>query len=361
MRRAFVVLGALLGATLLALVASGGPAGAAFPGENGRIAFSAEKLRLGTSGVFAVEPDGSGQARLGPENAHSPAWSADGERVAFAAYSGEGEGDYNEDVYVMDADGSDVRRVTTSARAYESSPSFFPDGETVAFVRYTERTNATDVFTKKIGEAGSARLTETPGSYEESVAVSPDGRRVAYTAYSRTADLFVMDADGSDLENLTKTRRVDEVGADWSPDGRKLAFSSYRFSGMGLAAGARDGGAFSPGALVPESLARATSGPAGGGTQGEPQEDLEVSVVNADGTGRRDLTAGPAFDALPAFSPDGGKIVFSRITFGDGRQQSELVVMGADGAGKRRITDTPRTFEYDADWQPLAPQPAELD
>jgi dipeptidyl aminopeptidase/acylaminoacyl peptidase len=130
---------------------------------------------------------------------------------------------------------------------------------------------------------------------------------------------------------------------------------------MGLAAEARDSGTFAPEALGPESLAREASEPKD--HTGEPQEDVEVSVMNADGTGRRDLTASPAYDAAPAFSPSGNKIVFSRMSFGESEMsgKSDLIVMRADGANKRQITDTPRAFEYGAGWQPLPPETAELD
>jgi len=76
-------------------------------------------------------------------------------------------------------------------------------------------------------------------------------------------------------------------------------------------------------------------------------------VINADGSGREDLTASRAYDVLPAFSPSGDEIVFSRVTFGGGSARAELFVMGSDGANKTQITDTLRGFEYEADWQPV--------
>lgn len=348
MRRLFLILAAAGMVTLAA-----GSADAAFPGKNGKIAFVKENFRQGSSGIFAVAPDGSGMEKLGSDYGYSPSWSADGQKLVFVGYSGENERDFNEDIYVMNADGSGLQRVT-STRAYESSPSFFPDGETIAFVRYTER-NGADVFTMKLDGTGLTRLTDDPGFYEESLAVSPDGQKIAFTRYNRTSDIFVMDADGTDPVNLTKTGRVDEFGADWSPDGQKIAFTSYRFSGMeGLAARAaeaQEGGTFTPEALTPESLAREASGSKE--SVAEFEEDAEISVINADGTGREDLTTGPEFKALPAFSPTGNKIVFSKMTFTMRSEESDLVVMRADGTNKRPLTDTARSFEYDADWQAL--------
>lgn len=84
-----------------------------------------------------------------------------------------------------------------------------------------------------------------------------------------------------------------------------------------------------------------------------PEESVEVSVINADGTGRKDLTAGRAYDVLPAFSPSGDEIVYSKVTFDGRSERSDLFVMDSDGANKRQLTDTPRAFEIEADWQPV--------
>jgi Tol biopolymer transport system component len=350
------VRGALAAALLLAvvmLVLAAGSADAAFPGQNGRIAFA--KGSFG-GGIFTINPDGSGQERIGPKYGHSPSWSADGQKVVFVGSSGEGEMDFNQDIYVMDADGSNVQPVTTSARAYEYSPSFFLDGETIAFVRESER-NGTDIFAKKIGDTTSTQLTDDPGFIEDSVAVSPEGQRIAYSRFSnsRGSDVFVMGADGSDPTNLTTTRRVEEFEVDWSPDGEKLAFTSYRFSWSEVGLAARAAEAQEGGGFTPEAMAREASGSKESTAEpgGEPEEDIEISVMNDDGSERRNLTASRAYDASPAFSPSGNKIVFSRATFNERSEKAELVVMRADGTNKRQITDSPRTFEYGADWQPV--------
>ena len=69
--------------------------------------------------------------------------------------------------------------------------------------------------------SGSTRLTDTP-AFEDSVAVSPDGLEIAFTKFGRSvgsSDVYVMDAAGTETENITHTRRIDEFGTDWSPDG----------------------------------------------------------------------------------------------------------------------------------------------
>jgi hypothetical protein len=110
------------------------------------------------------------------------------------------------------------------------------------------------------------------------------------------------------------------------------------------------GGAFTPEALVSESLAREASESK---STVAPEENVEVSVINADGSGKENLTASRAYDVLPAFSPSGDEIVFSKVTFDRRSEQSDLFLMDSEGANKTQLTDSPRAFECEADWQPL--------
>ena len=331
-----VLAAAVMLAMTLLVVAGSKPADAAFPGRNGKIAFSKENFRQGSSGIFTINPDGSGSTRIG--SGYSPSWSADGEKVVFEDVTGDGEEEFNQDIYVMNADGSGVDQITSS-RAYDFSPSFFPSGDKIAFIRDSPR-NGTDIFTINLDGTGLTKLTDDPGFYEESLAVSPDGTKIAYSRYNRSSEIFVMDADGSNVENLTRTGRVDEFGPDWSPDGQKIAFTSYRFDFV-RSGDAEEGRAFVPQAIESEAAASE-----------EPREDVEISVMNADGTDRKDLTNSSAFDASPAFSPNGNRIAFSRLTFSERSEEGDIFVMRADGSGVKQLTDT-RAFEWGSDWQPI--------
>jgi Tol biopolymer transport system component len=332
------VLAATVMLAVVVLVLVAGPAEAAFPGANGKIAFVKENFRQGTSGIFAMNPDGSETDRLG--SGYTPSYSADGQKVVFERFSGESEEDFDQDIWVMDADGSDTQQVTSSP-AYDHSPSFFPEGDKIAFIRDSRR-NGTDIFTINLDGTGLEKITDSAAIYEETLAVSPEGSKIAFSRYNRSSDIWVMNADGTDPQNLTRTGRVDEFGPDWSPDAQKIAFTSYRFNFFvegGTSAEGRE--AFAPEAL--ERDARASE---------EPEEDVEVSVMDADGGNRQDLTSGPAFDAYPAFSPNGTRIAFTRMIFDDRTEKSDLFVMRADGTRKRQLTDT-RAFEWGPDWQPI--------
>src|SRR5580765_8363799 len=108
---------------LAGLLSSAQPAGAAFPGHNGKIVFAQANLEDNESNVWVMNPDGSGKTQLTSSGQDvEPAWSADGAKIVFS--SGRGG---NFDVYVMNADGSGLKRLTTTPTA-ERYPTWSPDG-----------------------------------------------------------------------------------------------------------------------------------------------------------------------------------------------------------------------------------------
>jgi TolB protein len=343
--------GVLVAAVMLAMifvvvVAGAEPADAAFPGKNGKIAYSKFNVRQDFPAILTINPDGSEPARLGP--GYAPSWSADGAKVVFEKFSGDGEEEFNSDIYVMNADGSGVEQVTSGA-AYDHSPAFFPSGDKIAFIRDSRR-HGTDIFTINLDGTGRTNLTDSPTFFEESLAVSPEispGEvKIAYSRYSWSSDIFVMNSDGTDTQRLTRTGRVDEFEPEWSPDGKKIAFTSYRFNFVEMG-DAEEGKAFEPATIESEAAASEEAV--------EEEEEVEVSVMNADGTDRKDLTRSPAYDTSPAFSPNGTRIAFTRGTFSRRSEESDIFVMQADGTRVRQVTDTSRAFEWGPDWQPLVP------
>ena len=314
----------MLALIFLVLVAQVDPAEAAFPGNNGKIAYVKENFRLGTSGIFTMNPDGTGKTKLG--SGYSPSWSANGQKVVFGRFTGGSEEDFAQAIFVMDADGTDERQIT-SGETYDFDPSFSPDGETIVFARQTydevADTGTVDVFAVDVDSGQVTNLTNTLGTDEVSPVYSPDGSKIAFTRYGATnAEILVMNsADGSDKQNLTQTRGADEYGPDWSPDGSRIVFTTYSYS-----------------------------------FGGEQEGDAEIAVMNsADGTQRQNLTNSAADEDSPAFSPDGQKIVFSRFSFSrTGGDRSDIFVISADGTTRaKKLTDTTRAFEWGPNWQPL--------
>ena len=138
-------------------------------------------------------------------------------------------------------------------------------------------------------------------------------------------EIYVMNADGSGQTRLTNNTEND-WGPSWSPDGRRIAFSPYGFTHRVESQGG-------------ESY-RASYG------------NLEIYVMNADGSGHTRLTNNTEGDGNPSWSPDGRRIAFYSWrdeNWGDGN--SEIYVMNADGSGQTRLTNNTEG-DRDPSWSP---------
>jgi hypothetical protein len=210
--------------------------------------------------------------------------------------------DGNHEIYSMDGNGADVRRLTNTT-AHDSAPRWSPDGSGVVFISDRDEPHF-EIYT--MGQDGTTvrRLTENMAS-ESYPAWSPDGSKIAFesTRGGYTA-IYTMAADGSGVAQLTNNPTGDG-GSSWSPDGRRVAFYSNR--------------------------------------DGNP----EIYVMNTDGTGQTRLTDNPAADQFPSWSPDGERIIFE--SHRDGR--AAPYSMRPDGTDQTRLTNG-ADQEYNTTWSP---------
>lgn len=193
----------LFGAAVAVLVIAfgAGPADAAFPGSNGRIAFSGNPnvLQQSNSSIYTVRPDGRGQMRLtgasGAKSDESPSFSPNGRKIVFERYN---LGSGCSQIFAMDSDGTDQTNLTDTP-GVDADPSFSPSGNRIAFE--SNRESNRDIYVMGSDGSDQERLTTAGG---EQPAFSPDGSRIAFVYGNQ---IFRIDSsDGS------KKRRVSSGG-----------------------------------------------------------------------------------------------------------------------------------------------------
>jgi Tol biopolymer transport system component len=279
------------------------PAQAAFPGAPGKIVYPrASSSESGsTGGLFAHGPRRSQKpSQLTSESQdNAPSFSADGRMIAFSSDRGLLPTSSGSHIYVMNADGSDVRQVT-SGPAYDSDPSFSPDGSRIVFDRSTG-SGRPRIFVVSVDGSGLEALTDGSSSSWDPV-FTPKGNRIVYTgnadvdAPTDRSDIFAMAPDGSDQRVLIDGIR-NESEPDVSPDGRSIVFVSNRF------------------------------------------HESNIYVAKANGRRVRSVThgKGDCFRGTcylsPAWAPDGKHIAF----LGLGRYKSVLEVMRANGSNRQEF------------------------
>ena len=271
----------------LGLLAGAAPASAAFPGANGRIAFQ------GFQRLATINAGGGERTPLIAQPGSvfaSPAYSPDGQRIAFASNR-----DGNFEIYVINADGTGLRRLTNNP-AEEGSPAWSLDGLRIAFE--TDRDGNFEIYAMNADGTGAVRLTADLRE-DHSPAWSPDGASIAFTRVTPTGmeDIWRMGSNGAAPTPLTTASAVED-NPDWAPDGSRIAF----------------------------------------------QRDDAIVLMRPDGGGQTPL---PVNGARPAWAPDGTRIAYDF--------QSELYSVRPDGGGILQLSSAGTTdlVASNPSWQPI--------
>ena len=237
------------------------------------------------------------------------------------------------DVYTMNADGTDVRRITND-NTLNLSPSWAPDGRGLVLTSY--RRGNPDLFSLALPAGRVTKLSSLRG-LNLGGHWAPDGRRIAVTIeYDGNPDIALLNADGSLLRRLTDHWAVD-VSPSWSPDGQQLAFCSDRSGAPQIYVMGVDGGAV---------RRVSTAGSYNTSPSWAPKGDhiayasrvagrFQIFTVKTDGSDVRQVTSSAGSNEDPSWSPDGRYLVFSSTR----RGPSMLYLADAAGANQVELTE----------------------
>ena len=271
------------------------------------------------------------QLTFGGQNAEAY-FSADGKKLIFQSTREPWKCDQ---IFIMNVDGSD-QHVISTGKGRTTCSYFYPDGKKILYSS-THLGSANcppkpdysrgyvwgiypsyDIFTANPDGSDLKQLTTTPG-YDAEAVISADGKKIVFTSIRNgDLDIYTMDADGSNVKQLTHELGYDG-GPAFSPDGKLIVYRAHHPRTEREIDDYKE--------LLKQNLIRPTY--------------LEIWLMNADGSDKRQMTDLGAASFAPAFYPDGKRIIFSsNVGSSGGMGNFELYSIDLEGKNLERITYT---------------------
>lgn len=258
--------------------------------------------------LFVMNADSSGNRKLIESNIglNHHNWSPDAKKIAAVGYAN----DNTWSIYVFNADGTGLTRLTNKENVWDSEPTFSPSGKEIAFSR---------VPPMKMEES-ELWIMNADGTGQRSINIkgfiakwSPDGKKFIYISNrSGNFEIYACNVDGTDEVRLTTTDG-NEANPIWCPDGQHILFSRSDDKSM---------------------------------------NGYEIYRMKTDGTELTRLTNNNSYDGYPKLSPDGKQIAFNSDL--PGSKHYEIYLMNSDGTNLRRLTNYPEgKTAINPDWRPI--------
>lgn len=263
------------------------------------------------SNIFTMNSDGTDLARLTEVavTCQFPCWSGDGAKIAFCEYI-----DNANQIFVMNSDGSNIHQITfidtTQADSWISygSPSWSPDGSQIVCARTVFPDSggggAPDIYLMNADGSNLHKLYGIDGRTQTNPAWSPDGSKILFESYADVSGLYTINPDGTGLTFIIGGSG-DYVEPSWSPDGTQIAYSFKSY--------------------------------------GETGWIWQICIASANGSNPVNLSNNEYSERHPVWSSDGEKIVF--VTDELGEFNNEIYTMNTDGAERTDISNS-STSEY---------------
>ncbi len=265
------------------------------------IAFSSDRDQPGRKEIYLMDYDGHNQRRLTAHRSTSlsPAWALDGSGVAYTSFFSGVPGVYFAEV------ASGRKSPISSQGRFNVSPSLSPDGRRVAFARSLD--GNVEIFVADRDGKNARQLTHS-SAIDTNPAWSPKGNEIAFTSSrAGSPQIYAMDPEGTNLRRVTFDGEYNDNAA-WSPDGTRVAYSSRR------------NGRF------------------------------QIAVTDVVTLESKVLTSGPGSQEDPSFSPDGRRIAFA-VKRGAGKQ---VWVIDAEAGDNPKQLTTAGNNDSPA-WSPYPP------